>query len=72
MEGAPEKKPFEPWLDLKRALDERGIDYKSPDFTEEAMLAKFKAITEDESESKYEKLRFQDLLAVLTAHKFWE
>ena len=47
MENTPEenkevtevvKKSFEPWLGLRDALDELKIDYKSPDFTEEAMM----------------------------------
>ena len=33
--------------DLKTAMEELGIDPKDPDFTEEKMLAQFKAISED-------------------------
>ena len=41
VENGEGKQTFDPWLDLKDALDELKIDYRSPDFTEERMLARF-------------------------------
>jgi len=52
------KRPYEPWLDLKKAMDELKIDHTDPDFKEEDMKAKFKEISEDRSVHFWERKRF--------------
>jgi hypothetical protein len=52
MEKEEEKKSqdqakFEPMLDLKAAMEEHGIDPNSPDFSKEALVAKFQQLSED-------------------------
>ena len=42
---APET--FEPMLDLKLAMEQLKFDPQSPDFSEEAMIAKFQQLSDD-------------------------
>jgi hypothetical protein len=37
-EGPESNNDFEPWLGLQDALEEIGMDWKSPDFKEEDMI----------------------------------
>lgn len=70
MESTP--KDFNPWLDLKAALDELNIDYTKPDFSEEQMMQAFVERSQDKSIHFWERMRFEDLVAILKVHKFWE
>jgi len=59
MESEQSLKPaFEPWLDLKNALDELNIDYKAADFTEEKMFEQFKLKSEEPNLHFWQKYRF--------------
>ena len=62
---------FEPMLDLKKAMDELKIDPKSPDFSEEEMIKKFKQISEDPNTHFFQRDRFKKLIGVLGEHRFW-
>ena len=71
-QGSLKAVKIDPALDLKRAMEELKIDPKDPNFSEEAMINQFQAITEDPEADHMQRDRFAHLIKVLNKHKFWE
>ena len=47
------------------------MDYNSPDFSEEAMMAKFQEIVDDKNVYFQTRDKFEHLIKILGEHKFW-
>lgn len=69
MESTPK---IDPYLDLKKAMDELQIDPEDPGFSEEKMIQQFKDMSEDNSLHFQDRDRFAHLAKVMGEHKFWD
>ena len=66
-----QKKYANPTENLRLALEEVGLDPKSPDFSEKVMFEKFEEMSKKREIGFQQRDRYEHLIAICKDHKFW-
>lgn len=68
----PEQEVINPSLDLKKAMEELGINPKEEGFTREVMVARFEEEMAKPGLEFWQRDRLKHLITITGKHKFWE